>query len=1329
MRAHTFVPFVGLLADLSSAVSSRTNSSILGPFDASKAENSTEHEFDLGITPIAPYGEKQTSEEWATPLVEGCPRSCSAAGSNAANWTHVHDLGDLEGCKSPLVFDLNLHSASVEIIRVCALEGLATSSKAAAHLGAHLHKGAARRHAKRADADEKVEKPSAGHCTSAPLAPVPIHLTSGLAGMLNATSDVTTAVQGLKQQLARKTSCGSTVLFSKAGSAIVGLYISPDMGSAAGAVLLDRFEKAASLGTQIMQTCDIYPTNPYTFGVFAVEKTSDFEVVRKKVQVWADGYCATMPLVRPRDARITVDIPGGDLFIGSSNSTTSASADTTSDLEARAECTTKRVYDDDTCTTLSAKCNIRGADFLKYNSESNLCGSLKPGQLVCCSSGTLPQLTTDIPKPNADGTCATHTIGHNDLCDTVSKANGITVDEIKEFNKASWGWAGCDRLAIGQVICLSKGNTPMPATVPDAACGPQKPNTKKPSGSFDGWDLAKLNPCPLKACCSGWGFCGTTAEFCTDTPTDPKAPGAFKANTNGCIQNCGTDIVNNVPPPNEFKRIGYFQAYNPSRPCMNMDASEIAENFKDLTHVHFAFAGITEDYDVKISDSIKAQFDIFDKMDAPFKKILSFGGWAESTEPGTFQRYRNIVTPVYRNVFATNVVKFLEKHNFDGIDFDWEYPGATDQGIPAGDRTDGLYYNRFLSNMRSQLPKEKSISIALPGSYWYLRPFPVEDMAESLDYFIFMTYDLHGQWDYGNKYANPSCDNGNCLRSHVNRTETRNSMSMITKAGVQASKVIIGVASYGRSFRMADKSCTGPQCLFTGSFSVSDAEPGPCTGTGGYISNAELEDIWQAAADGVEGVEAKQWLDAGTHSDIMTYGTQGNGMTDWVAFMSPKTKKERTAWVKALGFGGTSDWAIDLGGYFEGPSTKNGTNNGGWSDFKAPDLSCDSTNWPTTLDKLSESIESINANCRSIATMKILVKALIDAVDEYKDVTKNYDSAFGWYADWIKDSIDDRIEEFLTPYTGKGLKYLDCEWTDPKHSGKGPCDKSWPATAPGPNPGIRSIVFTVRDEDGFYDALLKETGIQKDWVEWVKQDAKVDPCSCSRIGVVETCSPAGCQNHLNYEMRSNYLKRIGDKSKIDVVNPKELIDKAIPSTDDLVSLAITTFVEMRLGQSDANSSDIVTSFSMPIFMLEDASDNIREIKKIGEKEKKTKTRELVLNILSIVFAVIPFVGEAAVALGGVARIASVALIIGEAGNAALSIVDIVANPQSAPFAILGMLVGAAGLKGGKVSSREAFKTAAGARNALDDNAMKAFSAEFRAKDASIQKIIKSCGFA
>jgi chitinase len=82
-----------------------------------------------------------------------------------------------------------------------------------------------------------------------------------------------------------------------------------------------------------------------------------------------------------------------------------------------------------------------------------------------------------------------------------------------------------------------------------------------------------------------------------------------------------------------------------------------------------------------------------------------------------------------------------------GVDFDWEYPGAPDiPGIPAGSAEDGANYLEFLKRVRHYITEERTLSIALPASFWYLRAFPVAEMAEVVDYFVYMTYDLHGQW-------------------------------------------------------------------------------------------------------------------------------------------------------------------------------------------------------------------------------------------------------------------------------------------------------------------------------------------------------------------------------------------------------------------------------------------------------------------------------------------------------------------------------------------------------------------------------------------------------
>ena len=211
-----------------------------------------------------------------------------------------------------------------------------------------------------------------------------------------------------------------------------------------------------------------------------------------------------------------------------------------------------------------------------------------------------------------------------------------------------------------------------------------------------------------------------------------------------------------------------------------------------------------------------------------------------------------------------------------------------------------------------------------------------------------MTYDLHGQWDYGNQYSDPGCPTGNCLRSHVNLTETINALSMITKAGVPSNKIVVGVSSYGRSFqvsvvshipsfslsfgnreapsapqtytwcwfnfsalnlvqrrntnseKMTTAGCTGPMCTYTGP--SSGAQPAPCTNTAGYIANAEITMMVNVNNPGLT-----QFYDAASDSNILVYNSN-----QWVAYMSDATKLNRTNLYLGYHFAGTSDWAVDL---------------------------------------------------------------------------------------------------------------------------------------------------------------------------------------------------------------------------------------------------------------------------------------------------------------------------------------------------------------------------------------------------------------------------------
>ncbi|KAH8811545.1 glycoside hydrolase family 18 protein [Xylogone sp. PMI_703] len=561
-----------------------------------------------------------------------------------------------------------------------------------------------------------------------------------------------------------------------------------------------------------------------------------------------------------------------------------------------ATCSTVQVVSGGSCASLAARCGISPANFTSYNPSSTLCSTLTPGEHVCCSSGSLPDYT---PTPYANGTCATYLVQPGDYCAYLAAEYSITVADIENYNNNTWGWLGCSDLQAGQNICLSSGTPPFPSPVANAICGPQVPQTTPTNNSAE-W--ASLNPCPLNSCCGTWGQCGTTPEFCTVSKSATGAPGTSAPGTSGCISNCGLDIANNDDPPEEFFNIGYFEAWNGQRSCLTMSPSQISPSY---THVHFAFANITNDFQIDLSQ-VQSTFTEFVSQTG-FKRILSFGGWSFSTSQDSYPIFRQGVTAANRQTFANSIVSVVNQYNLDGVDFDWEYPGATDlPNVPPGDPEDGANYLAFLTTLRSVMPANKTISLAAPAFYWYLRGFPIQEMSEVLDYIVYMTYDLHGQWDWNNMFSNPGCPTGNCLRSHVNITETMYALSMITKAGVPANKVIVGVSSYGRSFGMVNPSCTGPECLFTGP--LSGALPGQCTNTAGYIADAEIYQYLDAGA--------KTWHDDSSDSDMAVYGD-----STWVAFMNQTTKNSRINLYGSYNFGGSVEWAMDLEEFNDNNST------------------------------------------------------------------------------------------------------------------------------------------------------------------------------------------------------------------------------------------------------------------------------------------------------------------------------------------------------------------------------------------------------------------------
>ncbi len=118
--------------------------------------------------------------------------------------------------------------------------------------------------------------------------------------------------------------------------------------------------------------------------------------------------------------------------------------------------------------------------------------------------------------------------------------------------------------------------------------------------------------------------------------------------------------------------------------------------------------------------SLFSDFTALKSRNGNVKATISLGGW-------TFTDNGTITQPVFssmvssssnRQKFITNLFAFLLHFGFDGVDFDWEYPGAPDRG---GQKEDGVNYTEFLKELQTAIagqPKKYEVSFTAPTSYW-----------------------------------------------------------------------------------------------------------------------------------------------------------------------------------------------------------------------------------------------------------------------------------------------------------------------------------------------------------------------------------------------------------------------------------------------------------------------------------------------------------------------------------------------------------------------------------------------------------------------------------
>lgn len=216
-----------------------------------------------------------------------------------------------------------------------------------------------------------------------------------------------------------------------------------------------------------------------------------------------------------------------------------------------------------------------------------------------------------------------------------------------------------------------------------------------------------------------------------------------------------------------------------------------------LTIINYAFANISGLEIVRELKKIHLINEL--KQEYPhLRSCISIGGWsADGFSDG-------VATAENRRILGDNLIAYMMRYDFDGIDLDWEYPGMDLAGIKASpdDAANFLHFVKELRGKLNSLSAETGRSYLLTAAIGAAKPLldtmSPDEHYEYIDYLDFvnvMTYDMRGSFTkIAGHHTNlaPYQDQGLSVMEAVNNLRAKN---------IANDKIVIGCAFYSRIWR------------------------------------------------------------------------------------------------------------------------------------------------------------------------------------------------------------------------------------------------------------------------------------------------------------------------------------------------------------------------------------------------------------------------------------------------------------------------------------------------------------------------------------------------
>ncbi|KDR23755.1 endochitinase-like [Zootermopsis nevadensis] len=311
------------------------------------------------------------------------------------------------------------------------------------------------------------------------------------------------------------------------------------------------------------------------------------------------------------------------------------------------------------------------------------------------------------------------------------------------------------------------------------------------------------------------------------------------------------------------------------------------------THILYSFVGVNNatwellvlDPEIDVEQNGYTNFTDIKLKFPELKTLLSVGGWAEGG-----QKYSALVSmKERRNSFVKSVVDFMHEYGFDGIDLDWEYPGAKERGGNPSDK-DNFYF--LVEELKIAFDDEGfgwEISMAVPLTRRKLQDgYHVPGLCRLADAVHVMAYDMRGIWDgfadvHSPLYRRPH-DKGDLENVNV-----KDGLQLWVDMGCAPDKLVVGVPFYGHTYILNPNS--------------TSHEPGtPIDRDAKVKGGMAYYQICQALQE-----KNSQWTEKWDDFGKCPYAYKGNL---WVGYENSKSITIKMDFIKENGYAGAMMWAL-----------------------------------------------------------------------------------------------------------------------------------------------------------------------------------------------------------------------------------------------------------------------------------------------------------------------------------------------------------------------------------------------------------------------------------